>query len=207
VIGKVLQVPCRDILFDNVDSWAVPIKDSGIFTMLEFVPKAGDFVDQPTYDSFSVFRIRDKMSNSYWWIYGTQADFLASCSTCCGDAAVPMPAITDDYVIRIAPCQEFCTAEEDGTFKAFFAIPSLSGNLRYFPYGSFNNTAFNAASATGYATPTDLQTFLNANWINIGDPQVTIQWTITDGTIVGVFTGASAGDSVCMSVITVDPSA
>ncbi len=208
VIGKELLVPCRDVVFDPDDYWAVPIKDSGIFTGLEYVPKTGVYLAQPTYDSFTVFRIRDKFFNQYWWIYGTKADFIASCATCCGDAAVPMPGL-DSFSLRIAPCQEFCVAETNGTFRAYFGIPSLSGILRYFPYGSFNNVALTAASGAGYASTNALLTFLNANWINfpVRSPQPTAIWSIENGGLVATFTNAIAGDYICMSVITVDPSA
>ena len=64
----------------------------GIFTGLDFELKEGNYLAQPTFDSFSVFRIRDKISNNYWIIYGTKADLIASCSTCCdGSTPIPMP--------------------------------------------------------------------------------------------------------------------
>lgn len=201
VVGKVLDVPCREILFDNVDSWAIPVKDSGIFTGLDFELKQGDNTSQPTFDSFSVFRIRDKISNNYWIIYGTKADLIASCSTCCdGSSPIPMPGISS-FGVRIAPCQTMDILNDDGNPYMVFGLPSLASGEAYYPYGSLNNVALTAASISGYANTTLLLAFLNSNWT----PFV---WTKSVDNLTLIATGGEAniGDSLCVQVVTPSPS-
>lgn len=207
VIGKVIDVPCRDILFDNVDSWAIPIKDSGIFTGLDFELKAGTFTDEPTFDSFTVFRIRDKFSDNYWIINGTKADLIASCSTCCdGATPIPMPGVSSSAEstfdgVLIAPCQEMDILNDDGDPYMVFGLPSLDlASSRYFPYGSRNNVELTAASATGYSTVSALLSFLNTNWT----PYV---WTASDDELTLTATGGDEGDSLCVEIFPIDLSA
>ncbi len=84
VIGKVINVPCRNSFVDEVLYWCSPVKDEGIFNQLQFRLAVGDNLAKPTYDSFLVQRVRDKLSNNTWWIFvNTSNDFLNSCNTCC----------------------------------------------------------------------------------------------------------------------------
>jgi hypothetical protein len=199
VIGKVLNVPCREILFDNVDSWAIPVKDAGIFTGLDFELKAGIYTALPTNDSFSVFRIRDKESNNYWMVYGTKADLIASCSTCCdGTTPIPMPGVSS-FGVRIAPCQTMNILNTAGNPYMVFGIPTLFGSERYFPYGSLNNVALTPASASGYANTTLLLAFLNTNWT----PYV---WTLSVDGLTLTATGGVANSVLCVNVIGITPS-
>lgn len=202
VIGKVIYVPCRagDILFDNVDSWAIPVKDAGIFTGLEYQLKEGDYLAQPSFDSFSVFRIRAVASPNYWIVYGTKADLIASCSTCC-DSATPiaMPGISPVFAIRIAPCQTMDITNDAGTPYMNFGIPTLGAGQRYFPYGSRNNVSLTPASSTGYTSVTTLLAFLNANWT----PYV---WTASVDNLTLIATGGSLNDQLCVNVISILPS-
>lgn len=202
VIGKVLSVPCRDILYDNTDRWAIPVKDSGIFTTLDFEYKVRvyndlTYVPQPTFDSFTVFRIRDTKSAFEWMIYGSKADLIASCSTCCGPDSIPMPGIDPAFRLRVAPCEEISLVNGNGNNYTLFALPTISGGQTYFPYGSYNNVALASSNTNGYADKTTLLTFLNASWT----PFV---WTLNGDTLIA--TGGAAGLQLCVSVIPITPS-
>ena len=205
-LGRVLQVQCRDVFYDNTDAWAIPQTDGGIFTGFTFIHKAGDFVNQPTYDSFTVFRIRDKFSDSWWWIYGTQQDFLASCATCCGEGAVPMPGVSG-VDIAIAPCNELCDAiDDDGNFFETVGLPTLGAGQTYFPFGSYNNIAFPDADAGGYATPTLLLNFLNSDWDSAGSPAIDVTWVNNgNGTFTATFTNGELLDNFCVLIVPITP--
>lgn len=204
VIGKVLPVPCRDILYDNSDRWAIPVKDSGIFTTLDFEDKARvyndlTYIPQPTFDSFTVFRIRDTKSFYEWMIYGSRADLIKSCSTCCTDGATPidMPGINPAFRLRIAPCSTINLVDESGNNYSIFALPTLGAGQNYFPYGSYNNVALTAATTNGYSDKTTLLSFLNTNWT----PFV---WTLVGDTLIA--TGGTTSFDLCVSVIPITPS-
>lgn len=200
VVGKVIDVPCRDILFDNKDSWGIPVKDAGIFTGLDFELKQGNYLAQPSYDSIPVFRIRDTKSDTYWMVYGTKADLIASCSTCCdGATPIPMPGVSPLFAIRIAPCQTVDLTNDDGTPYMFFAIPSLAAGEKYYPYGSRNNVAFTNASPNGYATISAMLAFMNANW-------APYTWTVSSDNLTLTGTGGSADDTLCVSIVGILPS-
>jgi hypothetical protein len=199
VVGKVLQVPCRDIEYDNEDMWAIPVKDSGIFTGLEFQLKNGIFLDQPTFDSFTVFQIKDKLSDNQWIIYGSrETNFTASCATCCGAAAVPMPGIAG-VALNIAPCEVVNLTDDNGDPYMVFGLPTLESGETYFPYGSLDNVALTSASAGGYANVAALLSFLNTNWT----PYV---WTADADEITLTATGGELDASLCVSVIAITPS-
>lgn len=194
VLGKLIYVPCRDVQFDNVDMWAIPIKDSGIFTGLDFELKNGIYLAQPTFDSFTVFQIKDKFTNDQWVIYGSKTDYLNSCATCCGSATVPMPGVSMTGVSRIAPCTTVNLTDANGNPYMVFGLPTLSGAQKYYPVGSRNNVQYTQASANGYATVALLLAFLNANWT----PYV---WTASVDGLTLIATGGAADDSLCISVI------
>ncbi len=200
VIGKVIPVPCRDILFDNTDRWGIPIKDSGIFTGMDFEYKEGAYLVQPSYDSIPVFRICDTKSTYEWFIYGTRADLLASCSTCCdGSTPIPMPGITPAEAVRIAPCQIVNLTDAKGNPYMVFGIPSLDAGYRYFPYGGLNDVSFTPASASGYSSISSLLVFLNANWT----PYV---WTVSSDNLTLIATGGALLANLCVNVIEILPS-
>lgn len=197
VIGKIIDVPCRDVLFDNTDSWAIPIKDSGIFTLLEFELKVQvdtnlSFVLPPTFDSFSVFRIRDKNSYNEWIIYGTKNDFLNSCSTCCAGSPIPMPGTNPEFKLRAAPCQVIDLVNTSGTPYSIFALPNLVGGEKYYPFGSYNNVQLPLADPNGYTTKIALFSFLAINWA---------PFTFSDNNDTLIVTGGNLGDSLCISIM------
>lgn len=198
VVGKIIPVPCRDILYDNTDRWAIPVKDHGIFSDLDFEYKADRFLAQPTYDSFSVFRIRDTKSSSEWMIYGVQQDLILSCQTCCDGVPVPMPMPAGGQLM-FAPCQPVYLTNANGTPYMVFGIPSLGAGQTYFPYGSFNNVAYPTASSAGYSTIAALLVYLNANF----SPYV---WTVSTDGLTLFATGGAIGNVPCVSIIAINPS-
>lgn len=207
IVGRVLDIPCKNDFIDDPNYWAVPVKDGGIFTTLSYLLVA-QYPDQPTYDSFPVFRVRDKLSGYFWMIYGTHDDFVSSCGTCCGSGAIPMPHTTDGYVINIAPCTTIGSewgyaVNAQGQLYTTFALPTLTGVETYYPYGSYNNVAFPSANPAGYTTPAALLAYLNATWTNFGSPNVAITWTLSADniTLFATFTaGAVRGDSICVVI-------
>lgn len=199
VIGQVLEVPCRNSLIDDVPYWAVPVKDAGIFTDLDYILAADDNVLQPSFDSFLVVRVRDKLSGNAWWVYGTKGDFINSCSTCCDDDPIPMPGTSGTFVIRIQPCQDVCVKTVSGDFQTVWGLPSLLGTQHYFPFGSLNNAPLFPGAGNGYATVALLLTFLNAHWT----PFV---WTATPDNLTLFATGGALGDSLCVTIVPLLPS-
>ena len=199
ITGKVLYVPCRNLEFDNEDMWAIPVKDAGVFTGCEFQLKNGIFLNQPTFDSFTVFQIKDKLADEQWIIYGTRTDFINSCATCCGASAVPMPGISPAFGERIAPCELMDLTNDSEQPYMLFGLPSLQGSERYYPVGSRNNVGYTQASANGYSSISDLLTFLNANF-------TPYTWTVSADNLTLTATGGSIGDSLCISVIGITPS-
>src|SRR5215831_5375342 len=93
---RTLNVPCGiNALVDDEQWWMTPVKDSGIVSILQAIPAIGENVSQPTPDSISVIRIRDKYTPYYtWWVICTLAQYYASCAACCGSSAVPIPTPT-----------------------------------------------------------------------------------------------------------------
>lgn len=200
VVGQVLDVPCRNALIDDVNYWAVPVKDFGIFTTLDYILAVDGDASPPTYDSFLVVRVRDKLSGNTWWIYGTKADFITSCSTCCDSPAIPMPGTTGSFVIRIQPCDTLCIKDTNGNYYAVWGLPTLGSGQHYFPFGSYNNAPLFPGAATGYADTTTLLAFLNLRWT----PFV---WTVSSDHLTLIATGGSLNDSLCVTIIALTPSA
>jgi hypothetical protein len=204
IAGRVLDVPCKTDFIDDPDYWAVPIKDEGIFTTVQYIPQA-ESPTAPTFDSFQVFRVRDKLSGHFWYIYGNQQDFVSSCSTCCDDATIPMPQPANG-VIPIAPCNLICEQNAAGQYTTVTALPALAAGESYFPYGAYNNVALPAASGAGYSSTAALLAFLNANWTNVGSPVATFVWTLSTDGITLTATGGFLGDSLCLFVAAIPPS-
>lgn len=205
IVGRVLDVPCKNDFIDDPNYWGVPIKNEGIFTTVQPIPVAQS-PTHPTYDSFPMMRVRDKLSGYTWWIYGTQQNFVSSCSTCCGDAPIAMP-VPPGGVINIAPCNYICEQNAAGQFVTVTALPPLVGSETYFPYGAYNNVGLPAASGAGYASTAALLTFLNANWTGVGSPVAHFVWTLSADGLTLTATGGFNGDLLCLFVTTVGPSA
>lgn len=212
IIGRVENVDCRNVLVDKVLYWASPVKDFGVFegAALQYRLVLPPNEDQPTYDSFLVQRVRDKISGYTWWIYVT-ADtdqFVASCETCCGDSAVDMPGTKGEVIapILIAPCQILCPIDSDGTIAGIFGLPVLEVGQHYYPKGSYSDIAFPTASPTGYASASALVTFLNAQWnVPTVSPAADIVWAVSSDKLTLTGTGGFEGDSMCVTVIAITP--
>lgn len=199
VVGQVLDVPCRNALIDDVPYWMVPVKDFGVFTRLDPILATGSNLMQPTFDSFLCVRVRDKLTDYTWWIYGTKHDFLTSCSTCCDSPAIPMPGTSGSFLIRIEPCQEICVVNALGAYYAVWGLPNLVGGQTYFAFGSYNNAPLFPGAGNGYPTVTALLAFLNTRWT----PFV---WTVTPDNLTLFATGGALGDSLCVTIVPLTPS-
>lgn len=201
IIGQTLDVPCRNVDIEEVGYWCVPVKNFGVFSEFQMMLQVekgqnGRFnVPQPTFDSFSVFKVKDKASAKSWWIYGTKEQFINSCSTCCGSATSPMPGIDGQFAPIIAPCHVFCDMRNPANtaYRNVFALPNAYGPDTWFPVGSYNNVAFTAANPAGYATPALLLAFLNANW-NQG---ATLTWSLSADNITLFVDGGALNDTIC----------
>ena len=194
VVGKLLEIPCRDVLYDNHTMWAIPIKDSGCFTGFDYELQYGDYLAKPTFDSLQCFRLRDKLSTNEWIVYGTYDEFLTSCGTCCGTTPIPMPTITE----RIAPCQLMDLVDDDENPYALFGVPNATGGEKYYAYGSYDNVALDSLSVIGYSTPTLLVAAMNATWTDF-------IWTLSidELTVTGTGSAPNLDKSLCVSIITI----
>lgn len=208
ILGQVLNVPCRDSFVDEVLYWGVPVKDEGMFTAIQWILATGTNAAQPTFDSFLVQRIRDKLSNFTWWVYVlTKNDFKNSCNSCGCDDFIPMPGITGNFLPQIAPCQKLCAIQNDsGAYGAIFGLPTLPAGEVYFPFGSYNNVSLFAASGSGYASISALLAFMNLHWTNIGSPNVTFVWTASGDGLTLTATGGNIYDNLCVVVEPIVPS-
>lgn len=210
ITGKVLNVPCRDVFIDEVLYWGVPVKGDGMFTAIQWILATGSDATQPTFDSFLVQRIRDKQSNYTWWVYvENNNNFKNSCSTCCGEAATPMPGVDGSFMPTIAPCQAACVLNDDGDYQNVYGLPVLQGSETYFPVGSYNNDElFEDASGSGYPTVADLLAYMNSRTAALGpgSPPVTITWTASGDDLTLFATGMNELDSLCILIENIIPS-
>lgn len=199
VKGRTLLVPCKNILLDDDEYWMVPIKDYMSFSGLRPYLTIGDHgipVPQPTYDSFKVFRVRDKLSGNTYWIYGTKDQFLTSASVT-GSTPTPMPGINGAFVQRVSPCDKLCAKDINGNFFLITSLPSLPAGWSYSAYGSRNNVAYANPAAGGYASVAALLTFLNATF-------TPYTWTNPSGSVIYA-TGGALNDILCISIVAQAP--
>ena len=211
VVGKTVSIPTPGAggIIDG-DYWAVPITNYGVFTGFNFEPTSPNSTDAPTPDSFHVFRLVMQRGNDYWYVRGSSTydgdspanpgyiEVSADAECCANELALP----TD--IPNIAPCQLMCEFNADNQYFAIYGLPTLTGNLRYFPYGYYNGTALAAATATGYSSKASLLSFLNGSWSTVG----TWSWADDDQTILQVVQTDGSGENVlCVQILTVNPSA
>ena len=212
-VGTIMDIPTQGAggVLDG-DFWAVPITDN-VVSGFNFIPCAPTDTDAPTAQSFHVFRLTSRFGYDSWYVRGktTGTDNgspvtygyieAAADAECCSAT----PRVLPIDVPVIAACQTMCEFDADGKYFGVFPLPTLTGNLRYYPYGYFNDVLGTAATALGYATPDLLLSFLNSGtWGAIGT------WTFTDAgkTIAKVTQTAGSGtDVICLEITTVDPSA
>lgn len=206
VIGKVYDVPCKNVLIDKELYWFVPVKDEGIFSAFSPILAVNADAARPTFDSILVQRVRDKLTNYSWWFAVNSADdFKNSCNTCCGDGAVPMPFLTG-YNPVIAPCQRICDSTNDaGAYISIFGIPALGAGQNYYAVGSYENVAL-PSSGTSFANLAALLAYLNSNWTNVGSPNVTFVWTASGDGLTLTATGGTLFSNLCVYIYNIAPS-
>lgn len=198
VVGKIYDVPCRQVQINEVPYWMVPAKNDGIFSILQPILAVGADTAPPTYDSIYTLQVVDKLSDTTWWIYTVNGknDFINACATCCMSPAIPMPGTDGSFLIMVVPYFNLCETNADGLFELTFGLPTLEAGQNYFPYGSFNNAPLPAANPAGYATVADLLAFMNSEW-SVGSPGIV--WSATGLTLFS--TGGSFWDELGVVVI------
>lgn len=198
-IGAIENIPCRNVFVDEVLYWCSPVKDYGLFDAFEFrlVDEENPIGTPPTFDSFLTQRIRDKISGTSWYVYvETASDFLNSCATCCGEAAVPMPTPGPYFV---APCQVICAQNDLNEYEAVFGIPTPGSN-GLLAVASFDDIEL--TSGNGIADAAALVTFANANWSNLGgSPSILATWSSPDDlTLIATLDNDAEGHSLCVGI-------
>ena len=214
--GTIMSIPTpgSGAVIDG-DYWAVPINDD-VVSGFNYIPCAPDDTDAPTEQSFHVFKLTNRFGNDVWVVRGKTTDDVGSGSPasgfgyiqaaqdaeCCSDAPRTLP--TD--IPAIVACQTLCNWDADDKYFGEFGLPVLTGNLRYYPVGYYNDVLLTAGTSTGYATKDTLLTFLNSGtWGAIGT------WTYdatANGNSIKVTLAAGDGtDVLCVGFITVNPSA
>lgn len=212
ILGEIMNVECRNVETDAVGWWAIPQKDYGIFSGLQYLPQydnQGNYIPQPSYDSQPCFRIQDKVTEiTEYFIYGTIENFYAACATCCGSGGyIPMPGTDGTFILRIAPTVVLGNITNSSGQNLFYqGLPSLAAGQNYFPFGGYNNIPFPNASPTGYPNTTTLVAWLNANASAVGSPSVpTLVWSYVSDQAGGriISTGGAVGDIIGMTVVAV----
>lgn len=190
------------------DYWAVPITDYGLVSGFNFVPTSPTSIIPPAPGAFHVFRLAFRHGYDVWYVRGTSTlsgdspaenGYIqaAAAYECCAEVPVNLPT----SIPAIAPCFLMCDFDADGNYFAMPGLPTLTGNLRYFPYGYFNGVELTAATGTGYATTGALLAFLNSgDWGAIGT------WTYTDNVLKVTQTDGPGTDTFCIAIIPVNPS-
>lgn len=197
------NVPCGiNAEVDYFSWWMTPVQDYGIVSILQAIPAIGENVNQPTSDSISVVRVRDKYKPHWtWWIVSSLEDYYNACAACCGDSPVPIP--TPDLPV-IIPCQTVCdSTNADGDYIAVFGIPDLPSGMSFLGHAIINDEALTDATGSDAAS---LLTSINTNWGTIASPSESIVWTKSADGLTLTGTGFSKDDAVCVVIETVDTS-
>lgn len=213
-VGTIMSIPTpgSGAVIDG-DFWAKPINDN-VVAGFDYIPCAPTDVVPPSAQSFHVFRLTNRFGNDVWYVNGittgaatgspSSAGYIqaAADAECCSAT----PRSLSFVVPVLAPCQRMCEFDANNNYFGEFAFPTLTGNLRYYAYGYYNNVLLPAGTATGYASKAALITFLNSgNWGAIGT------WTFDAATNANSLkvtqTGGSGANVLCVSIITVNPSA
>lgn len=211
VVGKTLSIPTQGSGGSpHGDFWAVPVADYGVFTGFKFEPTTPDSTTGPTLDSFHVFLLvnENAKGRDSWWVRGkttstTVSDYgyiqAAGDAECCESPARSLPT----SIPNISACQEMCEWDENSLYFGVWALPSLSGNLRYLAYGRFNNVALSSLTATGYTTGALLATAMTSAWgATVGGT-----FTFANNVLRLEQTAGDGDDVICVTVTTVNPSA
>lgn len=213
-LGLATEVPTPDgggVI--DADYWATPVNDNGIVTSYKYTPyNASDPVTsvKPSAQSFAVCRIMNRLASDYWYVVGTVAQYITAAN---GGSALP----TTITVIP-AGCQTMCQFDANGNYFAVEALPTLTGNKRYFPSGYWNGIALPAGTAAGYTTSETLLTFLNTATVAVltngvitsytGGWAIAGTWTVSgDGlTLLATQTDGPGTDVICFRIDAINPS-
>ena len=214
-LPKALYIPCKvsDLNYDNEDRWAVPISDNGIFTGFDYnTLRTGDYaINPPTVDSIPCFLIKERRQSKYWYVFGDLTDLMAAGGVANGGTPILMQGIVEvqdpfnsprnmfavDPAIFpkiIIPQTDVYLIDGSGIPYVIFSLPTLAGGESYLPSGIFDNEFLTAATSGGYATPSDLLTFLNSNWSFLGTNTVT--WSLSADNMTLFATGLTVGDKI-----------
>lgn len=204
VVGVTMSIPTPGAggVIDG-DYWAVPISDYGIVTGFNFEPTTPTDTDPPTLQSFHVFRLISRFGNDVWYVRGsttTDGDSPANAgyiqaaqdAECCEADPATLP--TD--VPELVPCQTACEWNADNNYFFTIGLPTDIGT--YTGNGYINGEAL--PEITG-ASAAAIETALNANWTNVGSPNVVITWTVTNNIAMGVITDGDGEDVLCAKIV------
>jgi len=193
-LGKILNVPCREVLLDEDLYWCSPVGDYGIFSQVQFRLALGTNITAPTFDSFYVQRVRDKLTNYTWWVYCLTADdFKNSSNSSSSQPSIPMPGTDGTFKPVFAPCQTLCSiSSSNAAIGGVFGLPALTTGQGYNAVGSYNGTMY-PSSTSSFSTVAALLTYLNSNWTGF-------TWTASADNITLFATGGNAGDSLCVNI-------
>lgn len=204
VVGVTMAIPTPGAggVIDG-DYWAVPISNYGVVTGFNFVPTTSDDSDEPTLQSFHVFRLISRFGNDVWYVRGTTSFDDASPANggyiqaaqdaeCCDETPRTLPTT----VPALFPCQVACELDADGNYFFIIGLPTDIGT--YTGNGYLNGEVL--GQITG-ATPAAIQTALNSTWTSQGSPEIVITWTVTNGIAKGVITSGSGEDVLCAKIV------
>lgn len=206
VVGVTMSIPTPGAggVIDG-DYWAVPISNYGVVTGFNFVPTTPQDTDEPTLQSFHVFRLISRFGNDVWYVRGTTTSMLNASPTqdgyiqaaqdaeCCDES----PRVLPTDVPALFPCQVACEWDTDENYFFILSLPTDVGT--YTASGYLNGEVL--TDATG-ATAAALVTSLNTNFNNQGSPQIVITWTLVNAnTVKGVITDGSGEDILCARVV------
>lgn len=205
VVGVTMAIPTPGAggVIDG-DYWAVPITNFGVVTGFNFVPTTPDDADEPTPQSFHVFRLISRFGNDVWYVRGSTtfgegsppADGyiqVAQDAECCAEVQGTLPTT----VPQLLPCQEACEWNAESNYFVVFSLPTDAGT--YTGNGYLNGETLPEITGADAAA---IQTALNANWTNVGSPNVVITWTVTNNVIMGVITDGTGSDVICAAFTT-----
>lgn len=201
-VTMAIPTPGSGAVIDG-DYWAVPISNYGIVTGFNFVPTTPTDTDEPTPQSFHVFRLVNRFGNDVWYVVGTTtydgsspalAGYIqaAADAECCDASPATLPTTVPD----LFPCQVACEMNADGNYFFVLGLPTDIGT--YTGNGYLNGETL--PQITG-ATAAAIQTALNASWDGVGSPTVVITWTVTENVAIGVITSGSGADILCANIV------
>lgn len=205
VVGVSMPIPTPGAggVIDG-DYWAVPITNYGVVTGFNFVPTTPDNTDEPTPQSFHVFRLISRFGNDVFYVLGTTTldgsspaldGYIqaAQDAECCAETPATLPTTLP----TLFPCQEACEWNADDNYFFIVGIPTDAGS--YTANGYLNGETLPTASG---ATPAALVSSMNSLWTNQGSPQIAITWTLpNEGVAMGVITDGNGDDVLCANVV------